>query len=84
MFCTKVEKQKGSYIKCLQSNRGGEYLFDEIHCYLKDNGILSELIPSQTPQRNYVSKRRNCTLLDMVWSRMSILDLALSFWGYAL
>ena len=37
-----------------------------------------------TPQRNGVSKRRNHTLLDMVRSMMSLTDLPLSFWGYAL
>ena len=37
-----------------------------------------------TPQRNGVSEHRNRTLLDMVQSMMSITDLPLSFWGYAL
>jgi len=37
-----------------------------------------------TPQRNGVSERRNRTLLDMVRSMMSLIELALSFWGYAL
>ena len=31
-----------------------------------------------------VSERRNHTLLDMVQSMMSLTDLPLSFWGYAL
>ena len=31
-----------------------------------------------------VSERRNRTLLDMVRSMMSLTDLPLSFWGYAL
>ena len=37
-----------------------------------------------TPQRNGVSEHRNHTLLDMVRSMMSLTDLPLSFWGYAL
>ena len=37
-----------------------------------------------TPHRNGVSERRNCTLLDMVRSMMSLADLPLLFWGYAL
>jgi hypothetical protein len=47
-------------------------------------GIVSQLTPTGTPQRNGVSKHHNCTLLDMVWSMMSIINLPLSFWGYAL
>ena len=41
-------------------------------------------MPPGTPQRNGVSERRNRTLLDMVRSLMSLTDLPLSFWGYAL
>ena len=41
-------------------------------------------MPPRTPPRNGVSERRNRTLLDMVRSMMSLTDLPLSFWGYAL
>ena len=43
-----------------------------------------QLTPPGTPQHNGVSERRNRTLLDMVRSMMSLADLPLSFWGYAL
>ena len=39
---------------------------------------------TRTPKHNGVSKHRNHTLLDMVRSMMSLTDLPLSFWGYAL
>ena len=41
-------------------------------------------MPPRTPQHNGVSERHNCTLLDIVQSMMSLTDLPLSFWGYAL
>ena len=41
-------------------------------------------MPLGTPQRNGVSERHNRTLLDIVQSMMSLTDLPLSFWGYAL
>ena len=56
----------------------------EFDLYLKQCGIVSQLTPPGTPQRNGVSERRNRTLLDMVQSMMSLTDLPLSFWGYAL
>ena len=40
-------------------------------------------MPPGTPQRNGVSEHRNCTSLDMVRPMMSLTDLPLSFWGYA-
>jgi hypothetical protein len=45
---------------------------------------FSQLTPPGTPQSNGVSEHRNRTLLDMVRSMMSLTDLPLSFWGYAL
>ena len=41
-------------------------------------------MPPGTPQHNGVSERHNRTLLDMVQSMMSLTDLPLSFWVYAL
>ena len=41
-------------------------------------------MPPGTPQHNGVTERHNRTLLDIVHSMMSLTDLPLSFWGYAL
>ena len=41
-------------------------------------------MPPGTPQLNGVSERHNSTVLDIVQSMMSLTDLPLSFWGYAL
>src|SRR4051812_29209842 len=56
----------------------------EFDDHLKSCGIVPQLTPPGTPQRNGVSERRNRTLLDMVRSMMSRTDLPLSFWGYCL
>ena len=56
----------------------------EFGLQLKQCRIVSQLMPPGTPQPNGVSEHRNRTLLDMVRSMMSLTDLLLSFWGYAL
>ena len=56
----------------------------EFGMHLRQCGIVSQLTPPGTPQRNGVSERRNHILLDMVRAMMSLTDLPLSFWGYAL
>ena len=61
-----------------------EYLSYEFGLQLKQCEIVSLLTPPRTPQCNGVSKHRNRTLLDMVRYMMSLTDLPLSFWGYAL
>ena len=83
-FQNEVENQRDRKIKFLRSDRGGEYLSHEFGTHLRKCGIVSQLTPPGTPQRNGVSERRNRTLLDMVRSMMSLTDLPLSFWGYAL
>ena len=80
----KWKNNRNKKIKFLRSDRGGEYLSYEFGLHLKQCGIVSQLTPPRTPQRNGVSERRNRTLLDMVRSMMSLTDLPLSFWGYAL
>ena len=74
-----MENHSNKKIKFLQSDRGGEYLSYESGLHLKQYGIVSQLTPTGTPQRNGVSEHRNRTLLDMVRSMMSLIGLPLSF-----
>ena len=83
-FQSEVENHRNKKIKFLRSDRGGEYLSFEFGAHLRQCGIVSQLRPPGTPQRNGVSECRNRTLLEMVRSMMSLTDLPLSFWGYAL
>ena len=61
-----------------------KYLSYEFGLQLKQCEIVSLLTPHGTPHRNGVSERRNRTILDMVRSMMSLTNLPLLFWGYAL
>ncbi|KAK8506959.1 hypothetical protein V6N12_009270 [Hibiscus sabdariffa] len=83
-FKSEVQNQHGKSIKALRSDRGGEYLSQYFDQLLKECGIVSQLTPPGTPQWNGMPERRNRTLLDMVRSMMSHIDLPASFWGYAL
>src|SRR6266511_1865902 len=83
-FQSEVENHRNKKIKFLRSDRGGEFLSNKFGLHLKQCGIVSQLTPPGTPQHNGVSERRNRTLLDKVRSMMSLTDLPLSFWGYAL
>ena len=83
-FQSEVQNQLGKKIKFLRSDRGGEYPSHEFDSHLKECGIVPQLTPPGTPQRNGVPEGRNRTLLDMVRSMLSQTDLPLSFWGYCL
>nr|GFA93816.1 retrotransposon protein, putative, Ty1-copia subclass [Tanacetum cinerariifolium] len=81
VFKSEVENQLEKTIKDIRSDRSGEYISQEFKDNLKACGIVQQLTPPYTPQYNGVSQRRNCTLLNMV---MSLVTLPLSFWDYAL
>ena len=83
-FLSEVESHRNKKIKFLRPDRGGEDLSYEFALHLKQCGIVSQAMPPGTPQRHGVSERGNRTLLDMVRSMMSLTNLPLSFWGYAL
>src|SRR3954468_20991041 len=83
-FQNEAQNQLGKKIKFIRSDRGGEYMSHEFDDHLKSCGIVPQLTPPGTPQRNGVSERRNRNLLGMVRSMMSRTDLPLSFWGYCL
>jgi transposase InsO family protein len=65
-FQNEVENQRDKKIKALRSDRGGEYLSQEFSNHLKSYGIVLQLTPPGTPQRNGMSEQHNHTLLDMV------------------
>ena len=56
----------------------------EFGLHLKQCRTVSQLTSPGIPQRDGVSEHHNHTLLDMVRSMMSLTDLSLSCWGYAL
>jgi transposase InsO family protein len=58
-FQNEVLNQLGKKIKFLRSDRGGEYMSHEFDDHLKSCGIVPQLTPLGTPQRNGVSEQRN-------------------------
>ena len=58
-FQSEVQNQLGKNMKFLRSDCGGEYMSHEIDSHLKEGGIVPQLTPSGTPQRNGMLERRN-------------------------
>ena len=54
-FQSEVENHRNKKIKFLRSDHGGEYLSYEFGLHLKQCGIVSQLMPPGTPQRNDTS-----------------------------
>ena len=81
IYKNEVELQKGSLIKRLRTDRGGEYFDPD---YFQSVGIIHETTAPYTPQQNGVSERKNRVLKEMVNSMLSYSGLNDGFWGEAM
>jgi hypothetical protein len=81
IYKTEVENQCDARIKCLRSDRGGEFHFPS---YCESVGIIHETSIAYTPQQNGVAERKNRTLVEMVNTLLCNSGLNKSFWGEAL
>ena len=64
-FCEMIKTQYGKAPKVIRSDRGGEYMDNELRKYLKSNRIKTQFIVPDTPQQNGVAERKNRTLIEM-------------------
>jgi transposase InsO family protein len=78
-----VEKEAGSFICCLRTDRGGEFTSFEFNNFCKDHGISRQLTAAYTPQQNGVAERKNRTIMNMVRSMLSEKQVPKKFWPEA-
>ena len=78
-----VEKETGSYIRCLRTDRGGEFTSHEFTNFCKENGIRRQLTAAYTPQQNGVAERKNQTIMNMVRNMLSGRKIPKTFWSEA-
>ncbi|KAL0313353.1 UNVERIFIED_CONTAM: Retrovirus-related Pol polyprotein from transposon TNT 1-94 [Sesamum radiatum] len=82
-FKTMVEKETGLSIKCLRTDRGGEFNSNEFNKFCIENGIKRQLTTAYTPQQNGVAERKNRTIMNMVRSMLSDKSVPKTFWPEA-
>ena len=81
IYKTEVELQLGMSMKCLRTDRGGEYI--DPH-YFQSVGIIHETMAPYTPKQNGVAEQKNRVLKEMVNSMLSYSGLSKGFWGEAM
>lgn len=82
-FKALVEKETGFSLKCLRSDRGGEFTSQEFKDFCEKEGIKRQLIVAYTPQQNGVAERRNRTIMNMVRCLLKEKDLPKFLWAEA-
>ena len=82
-FKNRVEKETGSCIRTLRTDRGGEFTSQEFNAFCDGNGISRQLTAAYTPQQNGVAERKNRTIMNMVRSMLSEKKIPRTFWPEA-
>ena len=59
IFKNRVENESGVEMKCLRSDRGGEFTYKEFNIYYEEHGIRRQLSSPHTPEKNGIIERRN-------------------------
>jgi len=64
-FKSLVENQSDRKIKCLKSDRGGEFTLNELFDFCEQRGIKRKFSTTRTPQQNGVLERTKITIQQM-------------------
>ncbi|GAU46899.1 hypothetical protein TSUD_296780 [Trifolium subterraneum] len=78
-----IEKESNQFIKCLRTDRGGEFTSSMFNEFCSDHVIKRQLTAAYTPQQNGVSERKNRTLMNMVRSMLNGRNVPKKFWPEA-
>ncbi|CAL8994001.1 unnamed protein product [Prunus brigantina] len=69
-FKAMIELQSGFKIKCLRSDKGGDYKSSEFDLVCEKEGIQRQFTLAYTPQQNGVVERKNITVIKMAKSML--------------
>jgi len=78
-----VELQSGFKVKCLRSDRGGEFTSSEFNNLCETEGIQRQLTMTYTPQQNGVVERKNRTVVEMAKAMLHEKNLPYHLWAEA-
>ena len=80
-FKALVENESDRKIKCLRSDRGGEFTLDEFFNFCEEHGIRMEFSTAKTPQQNGVVERMKRTVQQMARAMLNESGTPATFWG---
>jgi hypothetical protein len=78
-----VEKEAKASIKCLRTDRGGEFNSLNFKLFCEEEGIKRQLTTAYTPHQNGVAERKNRTVMNMVRCMLSAKKVPKLFWTEA-
>ena len=82
-FKALAEAEQDTHIKCLRSDRGGEFTSEAFADFYIAHGIKRQLTAPYSPQQNGIVERKNRTILSLVRSMLKEKSLPRELWGEA-
>lgn len=83
VFKSRLENEWDLKIKCVRSDRGGEFTSHEFNEFCEKEGIKRQLTTPYTPQHNGMVERRNGSILDMTRSLLKGMKMPQDLWAEA-
>ena len=83
-YLARVEKEIGKILKCLRSNRGGEFISHEFNNFCIERGIKTQVSSPRTPKKNGIAERRNRSIMDCARTLMIEKNIAIKYWKEAI
>ena len=84
LYKAEAENQLKRKIKILRSDRGGEYITNDMSGFCQEDNIIHEVTAPYTHQSNGVTEQKNKTLMDIVNCMLISSDAPKNLWGEAL
>ena len=78
-----MEKEVEAFIKCLRTDRGGEFNLLDFKLFCEANGIERQLTTLYTPHRNGVAEHKNRIVMNMVHCLLFAKHVPKTFWTEA-
>lgn len=79
-FKNQVMNKSECKVKCLRTNTGEYFFYNEFFKFYKDCGIKRQLTTTYTPQQNGVVESKNYTIIEMARSMIQTKDLINQYW----
>jgi len=83
-FKEMVENELDMKIKCLRSDRGGEFTSNEFNMFCENHQIKRHIYAPRTPQWNGVVERKNMTIQEAVRTMIKEANLLEVYWREAI
>lgn len=83
-YISMVQNKFNCKPKVIRSDRGGEFMSNELMKFMRENGIKTQYTAPYSPQQNGVAERKNRSLVEMARCMLTDAKLPMYLWAEAI